>query len=212
MKVYASSFRLCARPERYSRLFGESLRVAVIPNALDFSSDEAWRRKWLKRELDDLQALGLQPDELDLRDFFGDPLSLRQDLSAFNGVWVIGGNVFLLRRAMRQSGFDEFIWRQRTHSQGFVYGGYSAGSCVLAPSLHGLEIVDPPTQLASGYDPSVCWDGLGILSYSVAPHFDSDHSEAEQIKLVVDYFKAQGIPYRTLRDGEAIIVDPVLAS
>ncbi|MGH8178822.1 MAG: Type 1 glutamine amidotransferase-like domain-containing protein, partial [Steroidobacter sp.] len=89
----------------------------------------------------------------------------------------------------------------------FVYGGYSAGSCVLAPSLKGIEVVDPPELVPTGYEPEVIWDGLGVLSYCIAPHFDSEHPESLLIDDVVDYFERHGISYRTLRDGEAIILD-----
>lgn len=33
--------------------------------------------------------------------------SLEAKLKEFGLVWAVGGNTFLLRRAMRQSGFDE---------------------------------------------------------------------------------------------------------
>jgi dipeptidase E len=207
VKVYASSFRLCSQPQRFSDLLSGSARLAVIPNALDFSTDNAWRKKWLEREFRDLEALGLQSEAVDLRDFFDSPHSLGEELGAFDGVWVLGGNVFMLRRAMQYSGFDKFVWGKRERKAKFVYGGYSAGSCVLAPSLRGLDLVDPPDQIAPGYRPEVLWEGLGILGYSIAPHFESDHSEAERIGTVVDYFKEQKISYRALRDGESIVVD-----
>ena len=49
------------------------------------------------------------------------------------------------------------------------------------------------------------WEGLGLLEYSIAPHYRSDHPESEAIETVVAYFEQHGIPYRALRDGEAII-------
>lgn len=204
--IYASSFRLGHDPEQFRALFGAGIRVAVIPNALDFANDDAWRADWLGREHADLVALGLDPQLLDLRRFFEAPDALADELAQFDGAWVVGGNVFLLRRAMKYSGFDRFIQRMRQQHGAFVYGGYSAGACVLAPSLRGLEHVDPPTQLADGYQSEIIWDGLGLLDFAIAPHFRSDHPEAVQIEALVEYFKRHHVPYRALRDGEAIVV------
>jgi dipeptidase E len=39
-----------------------------------------------------------------------------------------------------------------------VYGGYSAGACVLTPSLHGIELVDDPHDIPAGYPDAVVWD------------------------------------------------------
>jgi dipeptidase E len=104
---------------------------------------------------------------------------------------------------MRLSGFDEALAELR--SQDFVYGGYSAGVCVLAPTLHGIQQVDDPTvrPYATG---SVIWEGLGFLDYLVLPHYKSNHPESAAIDRDVDYCLKNGIAFRTLRDGEVIII------
>jgi dipeptidase E len=191
---------------RFRQLFGSSVEAAVITNALDFSDDLARRRTGLRREFEQLSGIGLRPSEVDLRDFFASDRSVHADLNRFGGMWVVGGNVFILRRAMQYSGLDEFIWEKQRSDSHFVYGGYSAGSCVLAPSLRGIELVDPPEKVPDGYQPDVISEGLGILSYCIAPHFDSDHPEPLLINNVVDYFETHHVPYKALRDGEAIIV------
>jgi dipeptidase E len=50
------------------------------------------------------------------------------------------------------------------------------------------------------------WDGLGIIDHVFLPHFDSDNPESDAIRKQLDYCKEKGIPYKTLRDGEVIIV------
>ena len=74
-------------------------------------------------------------------------------------------------------------------------------------SLHGLEIVDPKDDIAAGYDAPVIWEGLGILSYAIAPYYKSDHPESADIDTCVAYFEANNIPYKTLSDGEAIVIN-----
>ena len=208
MNIYASSYQLCSQPHRLRDLFGDSTNVAVIGNALDFSLDLARRAESLALELDRLSDLGLKPAEVDLREFFNSETASRNALGHFDGVWVVGGNAFILRRAMRYSRFDELIWEKEREHEAFVYAGYSAGACVLAPSLKGIDLVDPPDQVPEGYESELIWEGLGLLPYSIAPHFDSDHPESSQINDVVEYFGQHGIPYQALRDGEAIVVRP----
>ena len=58
-----------------------------------------------------------------------------------------------LRRALAASGADEMI-ADLVRADRIVYGGNSAGACVLAPSLRGLETVDEP-----GDDPAMTASG-----------------------------------------------------
>jgi hypothetical protein len=83
---------------------------------------------------------------------------------------------------------------------------YSAGSCILGPTLDGIHLVDPPDLPAKGYGTEIIWEGLGFLPYSIAPHFKSDHPESAMIDGVVEYFEARGLPYLALRDGESIVI------
>jgi dipeptidase E len=120
-------------------------------------------------------------------------------------VWVTGGNSFLLRRAMQQSGFDEYILERRG-TDTLVYGGFSAGACVAAPTLRGIHLIDVPEASAEGYaNDGVIWDGLGLVPYSVAPHFKSDDSESARVDAMVQYFVENNMPFVTLRDGEVVI-------
>ena len=62
-----------------------------------------------------------------MRAHFGDAQSLKTRLSAYDLVWVMGGNSFVLRRAMRSSGFDTLI-RELLEADTIAYGGYAAGA------------------------------------------------------------------------------------
>lgn len=204
MRLYLSSYKLGNKPETMLPLIGGNKRTAVIANAQD-SKPAASRAERVQQDIDNLAALGLQPVELDLRDYFGKAAELGEVLKDYGYIWVRGGNVFLLRKAYKQSGFDNLIV-DLLRADKIAYGGFSAGVCVLAPTLRGIELVDPKDEVAEGYDKEVVWDGLGILDYSVAPHYRSDHPESEDIEKCVEYFKANNMPYKTLRDGEAIVV------
>ncbi|CAF3367487.1 unnamed protein product [Rotaria sp. Silwood2] len=185
-------------------------RAALILNARDyFSSDD--REAGRIEQIEDLKKIGITSTELDLRDYFGKQNELEKELEQFDAVWIPGGNSFLLRYAMRESGFDEIIKKLLSEDK-IIYGGYSAGIVVLCETLHGIEIVDDIKYVKEIYDSEPNWEGLGILPYSIAPHYKSNHPESELIDKVIDYFVKEKIPYRTLKDGETIIVNNNISS
>ncbi|MGB3024008.1 MAG: Type 1 glutamine amidotransferase-like domain-containing protein [Candidatus Saccharimonadales bacterium] len=205
MRLYLSSYGFGNHPEEFTALIGDNKRVAVIANAQDHKDIES-RTERLQREIAGLKELGLEPEELDLRQYFGKPNELAKAIQKFGIFWVRGGNVFLLRRAYKLSGFDGIVAKQ-IRDEAVVYAGYSAGVCVLAPSLHGIELVDPTDQLGDGYDSEIIWEGLGIIDYAIAPHYKSDHPESADIDKAVAYFQEHDVPFKTLRDGEAVVVN-----
>jgi len=207
MKMYLSSYRLGDSPERLVALMGVKKKIAVISNALDFTDDINKRNIGVQREIDDLNNLGLQAEEVDLRIYFRKPNELEQMLSKFGAVWIRGGNTFVLRRAFKQSGMDEWLIKQKD-SKDFVYAGYSAGVCILSPSLKGLEIVDDPVVIGEGYSKETIWEGLGLIDFAFAPHFESPgHPETDAVSKEVEYYKKTGEKYRTLHDGESLIIE-----
>jgi len=121
-------------------------------------------------------------------------------------VWVCGGNSFILRRAIAQSGFDEAITDLLAADE-IVYGGFSAGACVVTPSLMGIDLCDDPEVVPEGYQEEVIWDGLGLVDYSIVPHYKSDHPESAVLDETATFLEDRGMPFKTLRDGEVIVVD-----
>jgi dipeptidase E len=205
MRLYLSSFRLGNKPSELVRLLKGRQRTAMILNADDYKNAED-RGASLERESDDLRGIGLEPIELDLRDYFGKSSELRARLPSFDLLWVRGGNSFILRRALRQSGGDVVI-KDLLARDGLVYGGYSAGAVVLTPSLRGVELVDDPNVVPEGYNAPIIWDCLGILAYQLLPHYKSDHPESADTDRSLEYLVDNHIPFVALRDGEAIVRD-----
>ena len=206
MRLYLSSFRLGDHPEELRALAGDrGGRAAVIANAIDDTPGDV-RRVGVLLELTALAKLGFEPAELDLRDYFGEPERLRTDLAGVQLAWLRGGNVFLLRYALRRSGGDDVL-RALLDEDALVYGGYSAGSCVLSPSLRGLEIVDDANAVQRLYGAPPVWAGLGLLDRAFVPHWRTPgHPETDGIELVVQRYRAEGIAFRALRDGQALVV------
>lgn len=205
MKLYLSSFRLGDNPEKLFNLFGSKRKVAVILNAVDFKTDED-RKASLEQEIKWLVELGLEPKEIDLRNYFNNNSGLEIDLDQFGGVWVRGGNTFILRKAYFQSGFDKYVLK-KSQDKSFVYGGYSAGCCILCPSLKGFEIVDDPNIVPEGYIKETIWEGLELLDYYFLPHYKSDHPESAMVDKEYEELQKRNEKIKTLRDGEVIITE-----
>ncbi len=207
MRLYLSSYRVGNQPEQL-RAFTEGRVLAFIPNAMDHV-DAVAREKSNAAALEEVRRVGIDVEQLDLRLYFERQDALRIELARFGGVWVRGDNTFVLRQAMHLSGFDEIV-TSKTDTD-FLYAGYSAGVCVLAPRLDGLQQVDDPK--AHPYSNSdVIWEGLELLDYLILPHYKSDHPESNDIDKEVEYCRREGIRFRTLRDGEVITMDTLVSN
>ncbi len=175
MKLYLTSAHLGKEPARLLELLGANPRVGRVLNALDVIADESTVRFWEESAQRGLAGLGFPCDRLDLRDYFagGD---IESALRQFGLVWALGGNAFVLRRAMYQSGFDPVIWPLLAQVQ-LVYVETSAGSVVAGPTLRGFELVDEPDVVVPRYSGEVIWDGLGLIDFTIGPHYASDNRE-----------------------------------
>lgn len=209
MKLYLSSFRLGESPEQLARLANGQGPVAFISNALDFFTDLEKKNAVIARGIADLKEIGLESHPIDLREYFDSPERLRSTIAEYRIVFVTGGNSFILRRALERSGMDFYLHEKKDDAD-FLYVGYSAGACVAGPTMKGLHLVDDPEELPDGYLPEVSWDGLSLIDYSVAPHFNSDHFESDAINKVVSCWIENKILFRVLRDGEVLIHGPRL--
>lgn len=207
MKLYLSSYRQGDQPEKFLEPNARNNRVAVIQNAQDCWTDPGKRKAWLDREFDDLLCLGLEPVVLDLRKFFGRLDKLREEISHSAYCWAMGGNCFVLRRAYAQSGFDVILQESEREREGLIYGGYSAGVCVICPTLDGIHLADEPELNPAGYTGEVIWSGLGLYPYCIVPHYRSDHLESELMEGVVDHLIHNKTPFIALHDGEAVTFD-----
>lgn len=195
MRLYLSSFRTGTHHDRLLALAGDGRRTALIPNALDGLPADM-RDTGLRRDFDDLGAIGLDVTLVDLRK----PATVA-GLAGYDIVWVRGGNVFVLRRVLADTGADTVLLDLLRHDT-VVYGGYSAGACVLAPDLHGLELVDDPAAVT---DPIMT--GLGLLDRPFVPHVRSPgHPETAACDAASAAYAAAQRPHWALRDGEALLV------
>jgi dipeptidase E len=206
MRLYLSSDRIGDRAGSLLVLVGNGKRAAVIENALDHltPAERDRRRRDFHDPYAELAGLGIAAEQLDLRDHFDRPARLAAQLARFDLVWVTGGNVFVLRRAMQRSGFDALIVDLLDRDE-IVYGGFSAGAVVAGPSLVGIDCMDDPEEVPAGYDPAPVWEGLGLIDFTIVPHYRSPHPESAAAERATRQLSGRGLRYRALRDGEVVV-------
>jgi dipeptidase E len=205
MKLYLSSYLTGNNPEHLVRMIGSKKHAALILNASDVYGD-ANRAAYLARFKEEFAELGISSEEIDLRNYFEKPQQLEADLKRFGLIWASGGNTFTLRRAMRASGLDQILPTLLARTD-LVYGGFSAGACVVCPSLRGIEFADDPNDVPAGYQSEIIWEGLGLVDFHIVPHYQSAHSESAVADETIAYLNQHHLPYYALEDGEAVVVE-----
>jgi dipeptidase E len=203
VRLYLSSYRLGDHSEVLSGMVRGDRRGWVISNALDAGSAER-REDDTRRQIAELAELGLTAVDFDLRLYRPDTIA--EAFGEPDFVWVRGGNVFVLRAALARSGADALI-TAALHRDAFVYAGFSAGACVLAPSLEGLELCDPVEDCERLYG-SVPGCGLGVLDRAVVPHLETPHHpESAVLEEVARRYRETDLPYWGLRDGDVLVCE-----
>lgn len=203
MKLYLSSFKIGDKLQELQKWIKEhNNKICLIPNAKDVYEDRKLIENKIKQDIEDLEKIGFEVTVVSLKDYFNDNEGLINKLKEFNAFYVMGGNVFALRQAMYLSGFDKYL-KTIENEPNYLYAGYSAGICVLAKDMHGLDMCDNPTINPYGID--TMWEGLGYFDYIFLPHYKSEHKETDLIDKAVEYCNKNNIKYKTLRDGDVII-------
>ena len=207
MRMHLSSYGIGnADPKE---ILNGGVKVALICNSRDYARSDVTEQE---RQAGDgaaaaeLRKLGLQPTQIDLREYKNRETDLEATLRKYDFIWVVGGNTFVLMQAVRISGFDRVLTKL-LKEDAVAYGGYSAGICLLGPTLKGLDIVDDAQAILLGETaPLGSWEGLGILSYTPLPHYKSNHPESSAVDASVDYFLRSGAPFRVMQDGDVITI------
>ncbi|KAA0022436.1 Type 1 glutamine amidotransferase-like domain-containing protein [Antrihabitans cavernicola] len=205
MRLFLASYRFGDHQDRFLELAGTPGKVAVIANAAD-AWPPAARESAAVSDCAPLRKLGFQPSEVDLRDYVDRTDALAATLAEFPVVWVRGGNTFVLRAQCARSGTDRVL-RDRLADDSLVYAGYSAGACLLTPSLHGIEAADDPDEVLPTCGIEPIWDGLGLVDRAIVPHWNSVIDTDNASRTIVDRYLADDTPHWALTDHQAIVVN-----
>ena len=202
MRLFLASQDFGNHADRLSDMVGKNRKALVITNARDYRENKGLdaKRKLFKQNNLDFQ-------ELDLREYFGKSDELRLFIDDYQPGLVVlaGGNMFLLRRALYQSGFDKILNRDINDNK-YVLAGYSAGSIVVGPDLHGFDQLDSPDLVLPEYQKEIVWDGLGLTDTLVLPHADSP-KYSQKIADASVLFDRNSWKNIVLNDGDVFVVD-----
>lgn len=205
MKLYLSSYKVGDKVEELKKWINEhNNKICLIPNSRDIYPESERKTSKIQEDVNELTNLGFDVTIISLKDYFNNKEGLVNKLKEFHAFYVIGGNTFALRQAMYLSGFDKYL-KSIENDSNYLYAGYSAGICVLAKDLHGLDVCDDPN--INPYGINTMWEGLGYFDYIFLPHYKSNHKETKLIDDSVEYCDKNNIRYKTLKDGDVIILD-----
>lgn len=169
MLLYLSSYKLGNEIEVLKNWIKEhGNKIVLIANSRDWSPESEEKEASIERDCASLKEIGFDVKRIDLREYFGKEEELKKDLDGYYAFYVIGGNSFTLRLAMKYSGFDDFLI-EISNNDNYLYAGYSAGICVLAPKLNGLDLVDEPINPYN--NEGAVYEGLNILDFVPVPHY-----------------------------------------
>ncbi len=203
MRYYLSSYELGKETEKLKSLVPNN-KIGYIPNARDFTGHDLEKREIrTTNDMNSLRELGIEAEEIDLRNYFGKTEELKNKITDLGAIFISGGNVFVLRQAMKLSGLDNILLNMKDDPT-FLYAGYSAAGCVLYKDLHAYPIVDKPDTPYENQE--MIWEGLDLVDFAFMPHWDSDHPESLEVGMEIEHCKQNSIPYKAIRDGEVIII------
>lgn len=123
MKYYLSSYKFGNEVEKLKQMLPQGAKIGHINNSKDWTTaSQEIREKYLKEEIEFLENLGFKNEHLDLKNYFGKEVELREKLKELDGVWLTGGHTFVLRQAMKLSGFDNIYSRHSKKQKKFLLG------------------------------------------------------------------------------------------
>jgi dipeptidase E len=205
MRLFISSYRAGKHDKELLEFAGKIDKVAVITNAKDYKTPQDRRFK-IEDNFSWWRSLGLEPREIDLRPYFHKP-GAEKALDGFSFVWLAGGNVFLLRRALRYSKVDKYLGDKARRNE-LLLGGDSAGAIIMGPTLKYSEMdsdEDSSNFVAEGYGKEALWEGLDLVNYVPVPHYTAlDYGE--EINEYIERLDKNKIPHKEMTDDQAIII------
>lgn len=206
MRLFISSYRAGDHDKELLELVGKIDKIAVITNAKDYKTIEDRLIK-IEDNFNYFRSLGLEPSEIDLRPYFHKSGAVEL-VAKHKFIWLAGGNVFLLRRALRYSGVDKYL-NDAVRKNEIILGGESAGAIIMGPTLKYSEMdsdEDSPNYITDGYTQDILWDGLGFVGYVPVPHYKTP-DYGNEIDKYIESLEQNKIAYKTMTDNQAILIN-----
>jgi dipeptidase E len=171
----------------------QGLRLAFVPTA---AGPDAEAKPWVQADRRQLERLGCAVSTLDLAAVGADELAVA--LHGLDGVFLTGGNSFLLLWHACRSGFAELA-PPLVESGSLLYVGTSAGAVLAAPDLAPVATLDKRREVPE-LESTV---GLGLVPFLVLPHDDEPETRARNDAIVSAHEDASFV---RLTDDCAVLV------
>jgi dipeptidase E len=191
-RLLLASYGVGALPE-LAEGNAEGLRFAFVPTA---AGPDAEAKEWVQADRRQLEVFGCEVSTLDLAGVEVDEVAAA--LRGVDGVFLTGGNSYLLLWHARRSGFAELV-PPLVESGDLLYVGTSAGAMVAGPDLAPAANLDNRREVPE-LESSVA---LGLVSFTVLPHDNYPEARAIHDEIVVAHPAFQFI---RLADGRAVLV------
>lgn len=169
------------------------LRFLFIPTA---AGPDGMRQPWVRGDLRALEALGCAVSPFDLA--ASGPGDVATALAATDGVFLCGGNAYLLLWHAQRSGFADHVV-PLVESGSVLYAGTSAGAILAGPDVFPAASLDNRAAVPELESTR----GLGLVGFSVLPHDQEPESRAYH-----DAAVAAGAEFELVRltDDRAVVV------
>lgn len=201
MKLFLSSLAISKEQAPHLiKLVGKpakDIKLALIENAADTYAEGS--RAWVDQNRAAIQGHSFNVEIIDIRQYKGKLLELKDKLAAKDVIWFGGGNTYYLRWLLKDAGLDKLL--PELIKQGIVYGGGSAGAIIAGPTLKHFETADDPKE-----SPGVIYEGLGFTNKVVVPHMDNPKFTAI-IHGINNRLRKDGYKTVPLTDAQALVID-----
>ena len=169
------------------------LRFLFVPTAAGPGGED---KEWVQRDRRQLEQLGCDLRMLDLAT--AEPGEVEEVVGRADGVFLTGGNAFLLLRHVLRSGFAEQVV-PLVDDGSLVYVGTSAGAVLAGPGL--LPDVSPDNRAAVPELEST--EALGLVDFTILPHDQEPGRSVLYDRIVAAHPERQFV---RLTDERAVLV------
>jgi dipeptidase E len=169
------------------------LRFAFVPTAAGLDADS---KPWVQKDRRQLERLGCDSFTLDLA--IAARADVQSALAGVGGVFLTGGNSYLLLWHARRSGFADVVV-PLVESGALVYVGTSAGAMLAGPDLAAAASLDNRREVPE-LDSSLA---LGLVPFTVLPHDDDPEARERHDEIVTAH---PGLELIRLTDDQAVFV------
>lgn len=150
------------------------LRLAFVPTA---AGPDAETKPWIQGDRRQLEVLGCEVTTLELAS--AERADVEEALAPVDGVFVSGGNSYLVLWHALRSGFADVVV-PRVESGELLYVGTSAGAILAGPDLEPAASPDNRAVVPELESTR----GLGLVDFTVLPHDDEPGRAAHHEALV----------------------------